>query len=654
MSCATILGFVLSFSSFAGLWGGLVEEGYLDLRVKDVTGKSVRNIGFKCQEGCAFAPSDDVGRVHMKLPPQVRSDSWILLQVVNQGQNWVLISPWNFKLNVPSFNPTSITEVTVARKGDRQILGSGKAVEAITARILNQLRDKLNREYAAKSRDLIAAERKQVLKEQAEAVGLTPEEVDQAIRDWAQKAQDPYQRGLGALYSDNYPEAEKLLTESRDIRKRNVIKAKSDYADACFFLANALAEQYKYGEAVESLKEADDNRPDDLKILGNLGVMLGAIREYEEANRVLHRALEIAEKEYEPIHANRFKALADLAVSYEMQGRYADAEPFYKRALGVIEKLSNPDYSHWALTLGNFAHLYYEQERYAEAEPLYLRALKLLRSSNNLGGFAEAWVSNGIAMLYARQKQYTKADFFFKRALAIKEQKSKNPDDDLDIALGLINLATFYSEQEKYFDAEPLIKRALAIREKALGPEHPDIAPVLNDLAQSYFQQKQYAKAEPLLKRILAIKEKALSSLYADNLDGKPKTLHPSLAEDVFNLATAYREQKKYTDAEALLIRFLLINQMAYGDEHPQVAFALYNLGSIYDVLGKYDESVRYFESALGMAEKVFGPDETEVADILEDYASTLRKMKREEGAIKLETRAKEIRQKRKRPKEND
>jgi hypothetical protein len=34
----------------------------------------------------------------------------------------------------------------------------------------------------------------------------------------------------------------------------------------------------------------------------------------------------------------------------------------------------------------------------------------------------------------------------------------------------------------RYADAEPLYQRSLAIREKALGREHPDVAPTLNNL----------------------------------------------------------------------------------------------------------------------------------------------------------------------------
>jgi tetratricopeptide (TPR) repeat protein len=79
--------------------------------------------------------------------------------------------------------------------------------------------------------------------------------------------------------------------------------------------------------------------------------------------------------------------------------------------------------------------------------------------------------------------------------------------------------------QGHYAEAEPLYQRSLAIVEKALGPEHPHVAPILNNLAELYRAQGRYIEAEPLYQRALAIDEKALG----------PD--HPDLATDLNNLA---------------------------------------------------------------------------------------------------------------------
>ena len=122
--------------------------------------------------------------MRLKLPPEKRSDDWVSLQVVksSSGQDWVLINPWDYRLNVPSFvnKPENVAGVAVARKGDRQLLSNGKAVETLTARIVKQLKAKLEREVSEEERRL-------VLNEQAAAFGLTPQDVDQASANGARK-----------------------------------------------------------------------------------------------------------------------------------------------------------------------------------------------------------------------------------------------------------------------------------------------------------------------------------------------------------------------------------------------------------------------------------------------------------------------------------
>src|SRR5262249_36631693 len=154
------------------------------------------------------------------------------LQVVKQGPvEWVLISPWDGKWPI---SKKSLT-VVVARRGDKEILTSGKALEALTTRVLKNLTAKQGRQISEDRRN-------EILRQQAQAVGLTPQEVDQAIREWGKKATDSYQQGLAALYESSFARAEQLLTESYKQRR-------GAFQDAAFFLGRTLYEEGKYAEA---------------------------------------------------------------------------------------------------------------------------------------------------------------------------------------------------------------------------------------------------------------------------------------------------------------------------------------------------------------------------------------------------------------------
>lgn len=105
-----------------------MEEGYLELYVKSPTGAAIRNLAVTCQEQCNTSPSDNRGKVRLKLPPQIHSDDWVTLRIMKPARNvqWVLISPWDDRINVPSFsNKTkNITAVVVVPKGDKTILST--------------------------------------------------------------------------------------------------------------------------------------------------------------------------------------------------------------------------------------------------------------------------------------------------------------------------------------------------------------------------------------------------------------------------------------------------------------------------------------------------------------------------------------------------
>ena len=64
---------------------------------------------------------------------------------------------------------------------------------------------------------------------------------------------------------------------------------------------------------------------------------------YDRAIVVAKKALEVAEREFDPEHPNVATALNNLALFYYAQGQYAAAEPLYKRSLAIKEGAFGPD-----------------------------------------------------------------------------------------------------------------------------------------------------------------------------------------------------------------------------------------------------------------------------------------------------------------------
>lgn len=241
------------------------ETDYLVLHVKDVHAKEGQRppiIGLQIQAtgdegGARSAVTDRNGTARIRLAPQTTENSWVSLQIVKspRGANLMMVSPWDYRTQVPSFGneDKNFVEVVVVQRGERVALESGTVLKALASLI--------NKANAPKSADKQAAppDPKANLEAVAKQYGYTSEEVDKAIRAWGAKTTDPYEAGLAALYARKYDKATTDLQTSLSQREEKLSsdqKAAADVpadqkqvADAAFFLGSSLYEQGKYKES---------------------------------------------------------------------------------------------------------------------------------------------------------------------------------------------------------------------------------------------------------------------------------------------------------------------------------------------------------------------------------------------------------------------
>ena len=82
-------------------------------------------------------------------------------------------------------------------------------------------------------------------------------------------------------------------------------------------------------------------------------------------------------------------------------------------------------------------------------------------------------------------------------------------ENDPREALSLFHQADALVAQHRFDDAIPLFERALAIDEKALGPDHPDVAPVLEHYAVPLRRMGRIAQAEAAEDRVRIIRDRS-------------------------------------------------------------------------------------------------------------------------------------------------
>jgi len=90
-------------------------------------------------------------------------------------------------------------------------------------------------------------------------------------------------------------------------------------------------------------------------------------------------------------------------------------------------------------------------------------------------------------------------------ATAVELAKALGENDPRE-ALSLYHQADALVAQNRFDDAIPLFERALAIDEKALGPDHPDVAPVLEHYAVPLRRTGRTAQAEAAEDRCRVIR----------------------------------------------------------------------------------------------------------------------------------------------------
>jgi len=369
--------------------------------------------------------------------------------------------------------------------------------------------------------------------------------------------------------------------------------------------------------------------PEAARLFNEAASYLIAHAQYEGAEFLLRNALTIREKVLGVDNLDTARTLNDLGVVYRAKAEYIQAEHFYERALQIQKQARGPEHPDVAQTLNNLGSLYRAQGAYTKAEPAYREALRIREKSLETDPLLVAQSYYNLAKLYHSLGKYQQAEKLCEQALHIQEQQLG--DNHPTIASTLSMLAKIYQGQLKLVQAEATNTRALQIRERTSGPEHPHVAIILNNIIEIYHTKGRMQEAEPLIARAIKIHEQSL---------GRE---HPYMAYSLSNLAEHSFLQGDYAQAEIQFREALAIREQRLGQDHPRTAFIYDSLARLYASQKRYEEAELLYNKTLTIYERTFGPEHPFVADSLEQYASVLRKLKKEQQANEAEKRARQI-----------
>jgi non-specific serine/threonine protein kinase/serine/threonine-protein kinase len=435
--------------------------------------------------------------------------------------------------------------------------------------------------------------------------------------------------GLG-LYGD----AERLLKDALDVRRRNLGAEHPDVGVSLNRLAWLYRSQWRLDEALPLAEEAvvilrAAAEPNDTLLamgLQTLGMVQRDLGDFEVARQSLEESLDIRRRAGGPNHVSVGWSLYHLGWLAYREGKYAQARERYEEALPILEAGLEPGNPWLAWALNDFAVVMRELQEPDEAKALYERALSIMEHALDPDHPDLAAIVNNYAVLLWQTGDLSGAQRQYERSLRIRE-KAFGPDHVM-VAATLNNLGLVFQSTGDYVAARehltrslriyetagsdpmqsintlgslggllryigdtdaalPVLQRTLDIQETALGPEHPDLIDALTELGFLYRDRGQLESAVTYLDRARHIAEDALG---ADHL----RVAHLSL-----HLAAVHARSGDFEAADPLLERALSMDRGTSAQEQRTVAQLQLELGKVRRAQGDAQASDSMFQQAL-------------------------------------------------------
>ena len=269
----------------------------------------------------------------------------------------------------------------------------------------------------------------------------------------------------------------------------------------------------------------------------------------------------------------------------------------------------------------------------------------LLPTSSLLAQTYEETIDSLLVVLNENSNPHKQVDLlneisYAYRRISVKKmidfaQQAKNAAIDADYKAGLAvafkNLGNGHYKIGSPPDTSNTYYKKALLTAQEIG-DHYTHAASLNNLATLYRFQGRYSEAESLFQQALTTHRQQLG----DD--------HPDTATSLNNLATLYDAQRRYSEAEPLYQQALSIIRQRLGNNHPVVALGLNNLAGLYDFQGRYSEAESLYQQALTIIRQRLGDDHPDTAIGLNNLAGLYQAQGRYREAESLYQQALTIR----------
>jgi len=319
-------------------------------------------------------------------------------------------------------------------------------------------------------------------------------------------------------------------------------------------------------------------------------VWLDAGRERDKALPIAKQVFDLVTDVYGAQHDFTVTVMLSLAVRYMQLRDFDEAEKLFLRGLELRRKAVGDQHPKCVEALDALGTLYVEKGDLAQAEAFFRRALEGTRSWRRVGRAAAgpgdpdiARRLETLASLCYRNSRTDLALDLCKQALQIRETAPGGTP--IETADCLLLLAALYRHSDRCDQAEPLCRRALDLYERALPPNDPRLSEPLEAMGLLFLDEGDLDKAEPFLRRALD----ACGGSHSRNR-GVLRCMDP--------LAWVCRLKGDYAAALDLAVRSVTRSQLQNGPDHPDTIPFLDRLATLHAEMGARSTALDTVEEA--------------------------------------------------------
>jgi tetratricopeptide (TPR) repeat protein len=330
-----------------------------------------------------------------------------------------------------------------------------------------------------------------------------------------------------------------------------------------------------------SLRANGEVHPTSATTMGWLGLALATLNKTAEGEPISRKAVDLQRKLHPRGNEDLGVALYALGDNLIARNEPQAAQPFLKEASDLIKKHLGPTHGYYVATLVLLAMAYERAGDVEKAEPIYRQAIEAGKRIEARYRIFLAQADLFLGYLLINKGAYPEAEIVLQESEAIYRQVMGG-DTNYSVGAVKANLGLIYFLRGDYAKAETEDRIALDTLRKSIGPEHPVTASTEATLGLTLTREARAAEGEAYLREALAIRKKILP----------PGDFMIPYAASA--LGECLLAQKRYAEAEPLLVDSYNELKSTLGEHHKKTLEARQRLAKLYDNWEKPDQAAQF------------------------------------------------------------